>query len=255
MSNERISAMRILALAAALLFAASAAFAADDVAIKMGDNPFVVEGFENLTADGKILVGTNPKFTYVNLTNSGWGGSKDLTMSSSTENVTEGKYSAKIEMNFKVKSRTQVNGACFGLGWDNVGATPESFGKNLSKVEYMLIDYVWQPAPECDIATPQILNVGIHIGARDLAFSKDSKGEINNLANTDPSGKGTLVVKLSNTLKAKEVLAPQFALKVYHPSDDNDPKALAKDLGKTIKGTLWLDNLRFADKDGNVFQK
>jgi hypothetical protein len=236
-------------------FCITGAVFAADVEIKMGDNPFVIESFENLTADGKILVGTNPKFTYVNLTNSGWGGDKNLTISSSDENVTEGKKSAKIEMNFKIKSRAQTNGACFGLGWDNVGATPESFGKNLSKVAYMLIDYVWQPDPECDIANPQVLNIGIHIAARDTAFSKDSKGEINNMANTDPSGRGTLVVKLSNTLKAKEVLAPQFAIKVYHSCDDNDTKALAKDVGKTLKGTLWLDNLRFADKDGNVFQK
>jgi hypothetical protein len=235
-----------------------AALAADgtaDVAITMGSDPFVVEGFESLSADGKIFVGTNKKFTYVNLTKSGWGGSEGLVISSSDQNVTEGKLSAKIDIDFKIRNRLQVNGACFGMGWDNTGMTPTSFGKNLSKVKYMLIDYVWEPAPECDIANPKVLNIGLHVAARDLAFSKDSKGEINNLANTDPSGKGTLVVKLSNTLTKSEVLTPQFALKVYHPSDDNDQKALAADLGKTVKGTLWLDNVRFADKDGNVFQK
>jgi hypothetical protein len=246
---KKIDTRKPAALAAALLLALASAASADPaVAIKAGDKAFVVEGFENVAADGKIMVGANKTLGYVNLTKSGWGGSEGLVISSSTENATEGKYSARIDIDFQVRNRKWVNGACFGMGWDNAGATPESFGKNLRNVAYMIVDYVWKPAPECNIANPKVLNIGIHIAST-------AKGEINDFANTDPSGKGTLVVKLTNTIKEGELLTPQFALKVYHPFDDQDLAALAGDAGKTVKGTLWLDNIRFADAEGKVFQQ
>ncbi|HRU29960.1 MAG TPA: hypothetical protein P5082_13395 [Treponema sp.] len=223
--------------------------------MNMGTNPYVFESFERITEDGKIYVGINPKKTYVNLTNEGWGGNKGLKISSSTEYVTEGKYSAKIEIDFKITSRLQTNGGCFGLGWDNTGAIDPVYAKRLVNAEYMLIDYVWIPAPECTISNPKVINLGIHLAGRDDSISDKSKGELGDMANTDPSGKGTHVVRVKNKLSSLTTLVPQFAIKVYHPSDDQDPVGLKADVGKVMKGTLYLDNLRFADKDGNVIQK
>ncbi len=223
--------------------------------MNMGSNPYVYESFERVTDQGKIYVGINPTKTYVNLTNEGWGGNKGLKISSSTENVTEGKYSAKIDIDFKITSRLQTNGACFGLGWDNTGAIEPDYAKKLVNAEYMLIDYVWIPATECTISKPNVINLGIHLAGRDKSLSDKSNGELGNMANTDPSGKGTHVVQLNNKLSSLTTLVPQFAIKVYHPSDDQDPAGLKNDVGKVLKGTLYLDNLRFADKDGNVIQK
>lgn len=223
--------------------------------MNMGANPYVFESFERITEDGKIYVGINPKKTYVNLTNEGWGGNKGLSISSSTDYITEGKYSAKIEIDFKITSRLQTNGACFGLGWDNTGAIDPAYAKKLVNAEYMLIDYVWIPASDCTISNPKVINLGIHLAGRDDSISDKSKGELGDMANTDPSGKGTHVVRVKNKLSSLTTLVPQFAIKVYHPSDDQDPVGLKADVGKVMKGTLYLDNLRFADKDGNVIQK
>jgi hypothetical protein len=229
--------------------------AAAAFALNVGANPIVYEGFENVGADNRLMVGTNTKKAYVNLTNEGWGGTRNVTIEPSTEYVTEGKYSAKIKIDTRVSSRLNVNGACLGMGWENSGMFDPAYGKYLPKVAYVVMDYTWIPAENCDIANPKIVNLGLHISAKDAAMSAKSGGQIDNMGITDPSGKGTLVVKMANTLTSGCSLAPQWAVKLYHSCDPQDSKGLAADVGKYLRGTLYLDNIRFADASGNVFQK
>lgn len=211
--------------------------------------PWIVDSFEREDG-GKVFMATHAKVKWSNMSDENWGGwkSRSFKLFSDTLHATEGTKSLKIALDGKITGSTP-NGACFGVGWQNEGPFDPKYVPYFKDIAYALVDYHFEKDAATDMGDP-FLGFALHaVGtAKDNA---DSDFFITRKAD------GTAAMQLSTFFKDTTSAVPQFTLKVYTgfttPKINGESKVNPDEKGKLLKGTLWIDNLRFADKDGNIF--